>query len=67
MRSFDQNSKSTLFDKVFNNMSTKLNINSNEGEILADNFEIIKKHRTKLEKEYDSQFEDYRDFAESEI
>ena len=39
----------------------KINNNGNMCEILDKNFYNINKQRKKLENEYDSQFEDYRD------
>ena len=64
--SFNQNYKSSSFCNVFNNISKDLDVNGNICKTLDKNFEFTINHRKKIEDEYDSQVEDYRDIIQDE-
>ena len=57
----NQYSISNISDEVFNNISKELNVNAKVCEILEKYFEYTKKHRKRIENDYDSHFNDYRD------
>ena len=59
--SFNQYYKSSILDDVFIVISEELNVNGNICESLHNYFEYTNKLRKKIENEYDSQFDDYRD------
>ena len=57
---------SSIWDKVFHFISKELNVNGKICEILEKYSEYTNKHRKLIEKEYDSQFKDYRENDEEE-
>ena len=59
--SLNQYYKSIFSDEVFNVISKDIDINGNLFGILDNYFEFTNKHRTIIEDECDSQFEDYLD------
>ena len=58
--SYNQYSKSTISDDVFNIISKELNVNGNVCEIVDKYFEYTNKYRKIIEDAYDLQFDDYR-------
>ena len=53
--------KSNNSDEVFNSISKELDINGNVCEILEKYFDYTNKHRKKIENDFNSQFNDYRE------
>ena len=58
--------KTTISDEVFYIISKELIVNGNVCEVIDKHFENTNKQRKTGEKEYDSQFKDYRDNDEEE-
>ena len=63
---FNQHYKSEISDEVFNIISKELNVNGNECESLENYFEFFKEHEKQYAKEFDSQYDDFRDINEEE-
>ena len=67
--SFNQYYKSEISDEVFNIISKELNVD-NVGKNVCDSlekyFEFLNKHEKEYEKEFDSKYNDYRDFDQKE-
>ena len=63
---FNQHYKSENSHEVFSNISKKLNVNVNICEILEKYFEILNEHEKQIAKEFDSKYDDYRDFSQKE-
>ena len=65
---FNQRYNSEIPDEVFNIISKDLNVNddSNEYEVLEKFFEFLKEHEKQYAKEFDSEYDDYRDINEEE-
>ena len=62
----NQQYKSEISDEVFNTISKKLNVNGIICDILMRYFEFLNKYEKLYAKEFDSQYEDYRDINEKE-
>ena len=63
---FNQYYKSEISDKIFKIISEELNINGNVCDIINVYIKYVNKIKKDIEKEYDSQFEDYRDINQDE-
>ena len=66
---FNQYYKSENTDEVFNFISKELNVDNVGGnvcDILEKYFEFLNKHEKEYEKEFDSKYNDYRDFNPKE-
>ena len=63
---FNQHYKSEISDEVFNIISKKLNVNSNIGDFLEKYFELLNKYEKLYAKEFDSDYEEYRDIIQKE-
>ena len=57
---FNQYFESKISDKIFKTISEKLDIQGTKYEIIEKYAEYIKDIKLQYEKEYDSQFDDYR-------
>ena len=57
---FNQYFESTISDKIFKTISEELNVNGTKYEIIEKYVKYIKDIKSEYEKEYDSQFNDYR-------
>ena len=63
---FNQHYKSEISDEGFNIFSKELNVNGDECEILEKYFEFLKEHEKQYAKEFDSEYDDFRDINEEE-
>ena len=63
---FNQHYKSKISDEVFNIVSKELNVNGNICEILEKYFEFLNKYEKQYAKEFDSEYNDYRDIDQKE-
>ena len=65
---FNQHYKSEISDEVFNIISKELNVNrdSNENEILEKYFEFLNENEKQYGKEFDSNYDDYREIDQKE-
>ena len=63
---FNQRYKSEISDEVFNIISKELNVNGNICDILEKYFEFLNKHEKQYEKEFNSKYDNYRDFDQKE-
>ena len=57
---FNQYYQSNISDKIFKTISEELNIQGTKYEIIEKYVKYIKDIKSQYEKEYDSQFDDYR-------
>ena len=63
---FTQHYKSEILDEVFNIISKELNVNGNICDILEKYFEFLHKYEKQYAKEFDSNYDDYRDIDQKE-
>ena len=63
---FNQRYKSEIVDEVFNIISKELNVEGNECDILEKYFEFLNKYEKQYGKEFDSNYDDYRDINQKE-
>ena len=63
---FNQHYKSEISDEVFKIISKELNVVGNICDILEKYFEFLKKHEKQYGKEFDSNYNDYRDINQKE-
>ena len=63
---FNQHYKSENSDEVFNIISKELNVNGNICDLLEKYFEFVNKYEKQNAKEFDSEFDDYRDNNQKE-
>ena len=63
---FDQHYKCEISDEVFNIISKELNVNGNICDILEKYFEFLNKYEKQYAKEFDSEYDDYRDINQKE-
>ena len=63
---FNQQYKSEISDEVFNIISKELNVNGNTCDILEKYFEFLNKYEKQYTKEFDSNYDEYRDVDEKE-
>ena len=58
---FNQHYKSEISDEVFNIISKELNVNGNICDLLEKYFEFLNKYEKQYTKDFDSNYDDYRD------
>ena len=63
---FNQHHKSEISDEVFNIISKELIVNGNVCDILEKYFEFLNKYEKQYAKEFDSNYDDYRDIDQKE-
>ena len=63
---FNQHYKSEISDEVFYIISRELNVNDNVCDILEKFFEFLNKYEKQYAKEFDSNYDDYRDIDQKE-
>ena len=63
---FNQHYKSEISDEVFNFISKELNVSGNICDILEEYFEFLNKYENQDTKEFDSNYDDYRDIDQKE-
>ena len=63
---FNQHYKSEISDEVFNIISKELNVNGNICNLLEKYFEFLNKYEKQYAKEFDSNYDDYRDINQKE-
>ena len=63
---FSQHYKSEISDEVFNIISKELNVNGNICDILEKYFEFLNKYEKQYAKEFDSNYDDYREIDQKE-
>ena len=64
---FNQHHNSEVSDEVFNIVSKELNVNSNICDILEKYFEFLNIFEKQNAKEFDSNYDDYRDIDRKKI
>ena len=63
---FNQHYKSEISDKVFNIISKELNVNGNICDLLEKYFEFLNENEKQYAREFDSNYDDYRDINQKE-
>ena len=64
MQCFDQHYKSEISDKVFNIIPKELNVNGNICHLLEKYSKFLNKYERQCAKEFDSNYDPYRDFGQ---
>ena len=63
---FNQHYESEISDEVFNIISKELNVNGNICDLLEKHFKFLNKYEKQFAKEFDSNYNDYRDIDQKE-